>query len=270
MRRLQTTTLAALMSMSVPVPEASGQLPDPKPVADIGVDEHLGAEIPADITFVDEQENPVSIGDIAGGERPVVLVLAYYRCPMLCGLVLNGVADTVIGSDLEPGADFDLVTVSFDPEDDPVAAQKRKAPVIAKFEHSDEVEWPYLTGDEANVRRLLDAVGVRVKKDPDSGQYAHPAVFLVLTPKGKISRYLYGFDVRPFDFELAVAEADQGKSGPSVSKLLLRCFSYNPAKRRYGVSIASAFRIGGVVLLFAVGGIVGVLFTWDRRRRRRS
>lgn len=257
-----TTLLLAAVSLK------AGAQPSPEPVADIGVDEKLGAKIPEDITFLDERERRVTIGDLASGERPVVLVLAYYRCPMLCGLVLEGVADTVIGSGKEPGEDFDLVTVSFDPEDHPAQAHKRKRPVLAKFE--EEVPWTFLSGDPSNVARLLDAVGVRVRKDPKSGQYAHPAVFLVLTPKGEISRYLYGFEIRPFDLEMALAEASRGNSGPSFSKLLLRCFAYDPATRKYGLIIDNAFRVGGVVLLLLVGGVVGGFFGWERRRRRRG
>ncbi len=253
------------MTAPFPILGVLAALATPAPLEDVGVVEHLGASIPGDLKLTDQAGDEHRLDQLTTGTRPVILVLAYYRCPMLCGLVLNGVAKTVREFGGRPGQDFDLLTISFDPTEGPADADRRRTSILSGF-GDPEASWPFLVADEDSVNRLLATAGVGVKRDPNTGQYAHPAVFMVLTPDRRISRYLYGFDVRPFDLKLALAEAGKGKTGPSFAKLLLRCFSYDPSTRRYGVAIATAYRIGGVVLLLGIGGVLGLLFIRERRR----
>ena len=229
------------------------------PLAEVKVEEKLGAQIPNDLLFTDHRGEPVRFSDL-GGRRPIVLVLAYYRCPMLCSLVQNGVGRTLAESEAQAGRDFDLVTISFDPDETPADAAKRRASVR-------EESWRFLVGDAGTIDRLLDVTGVSVAKDPSTGQWAHAAVYLMLTPDRRLSRYFYGFDIPPAEFEMALADASRGKSKPSLAQILLRCFSYDPSQRRYAAPISLAFRAGGVVLFFTVFGMVALLFARERRRR---
>jgi protein SCO1 len=231
----------------------------PSPLTEVRIDERLGAEIPADLELTDHRGVSIRFDDLRT-DRPTVLVLGYYRCPMLCSLVQNGVARTVGQLSLRPGRDFELLTVSFDPDETSADASKRHALI-------GELEWRFFVSDASSIARLLDTAGVRVAKDPQTGQWAHAAVFLVLTPDHRIARYFYGFEVPARELEHALVLAKRGDVQPSLVQLLLRCFSYDPATRRHGPAIATAFRIGGGVLLFLVFAPIAVLFARERRRR---
>jgi protein SCO1/2 len=227
------------------------------PLSEVDVDEKLGQVVP-DLLLTDHRGEALRLSQLGNG--PIVLVLAYYRCPMLCSLVQNGVSSLVEKSELRPGRDFSLATVSFDPSESIADASKRRASVTQR-------DWRFLVGDPPAIEQLLESTGVSVAKDPNTGQWAHAAVFLVLTPERRISRYFYGFDVAPADFELAISEAARGHSGASFTSFILRCFSYDPSQRLHGSFITTAFRAGGVVLFVAVFGSIALLFRRERTRR---
>jgi cytochrome c oxidase subunit 2 len=210
----------------------------------VDIDEHLGAKIPGDLPFSDESGRPVSIGDYFTGDRPVVLILAYFRCPMLCDLVLRGMAGAVKEQPLVLGRDFRALTVSIDPKDRPAQAALKQHNLLQAMNRPD-APWPFLTGKEQQIQQLAGALGFQYTYDPKSDQYAHPACAIVLTPDGRISRYLYGADFRPFDLRLALQEASRGRVGGIFDRVLLTCFRYDPATRRYAWAVRSAVARNG-------------------------
>ena len=239
------------------------------PLAGAGVEEHVGVHLPTGLVLRDRHGEAVRLddwlADAAG--RPIVLTLAYFHCRMLCGRVLGGEARVIRKAGLEPGRDLRLLTVSIDPRDDAKSAAKRRDVVLASLEKTpSSTVWPFWTGEEQTVARLADRVGFRYQFDPKSGQYAHPAVIIVLTPDGRVSSYLYGIDFAAADLRTAVALARDGGTGASTPAILLRCFQYIPALRRYAGAIALFLRIGAALSLVAFGFAVWMLV----RRRRRS
>jgi protein SCO1/2 len=249
---------------------ARGPLKGPLPPAalEVEVRERLGATVPAGLAFVDEKGHRVSLGDFRG-RGPLLLVLAYYRCPMLCDLVLRGLAQGLHQVGWVPGTQFQALTVSIDPKDTPGAARLKQGHVLSTLGHPDAVAgWPFLTGEEAAARQLAAALGVSYVYDRKSDQYAHPAVAVVLTPEGRVSRYLYGVEFRPFDLRLALVEASQGKVGGAVERVLLTCFRYDPAARKYGFYVLGVLKGGGLLVLGTFGAFLLLMFRRDRARQR--
>jgi protein SCO1/2 len=249
--------------LDVPPPgkAASERLPI---LNDVGVDQHLNGQLPLDTPFVDEHGRDVMLGDFFG-RRPVVLVLAYYNCPMLCTLVLNGSVSALQTLSFDAGREFEFVVVSFDPGDTPSLAQDKKGSYLPRYGRPrGEAGFHFLTGREASITRLTSAVGFKYAYDPAIRQFAHPAIVTVLTPAGRISRYLYGIDFPPFDLRLALVEAADGKIGTKVDQALLYCYHYDPTIGRYGIAILNIVRIAGIATLLALGA-----FIWTTLRRER-
>lgn len=232
----------------------------------VDIDEHLGARLPLDSAFTDEAGNAVHLRDYFRDGKPVVLVLAYFRCPMLCDLVLRGVADTASRQPKVLGRDFRALTVSIDPKDTPASASLKQHGLLQAMNRLDAAKaWPFLVGDEANIRKLADSVGFEYSYDPKTDQYAHPACAIVVMPDGRIARYLYGVTFRPFDLRLALDDAARGRVGGIVDRVLLTCFRYDPATRRYAWAVRGVLRGGAALTLLFVGGLFGLL--WRQRRR---
>lgn len=232
---------------------------------DIGVTERLGGAVPFEAPFVDERGRPVCLEDLIRDGKPILLVLAYYGCPMLCGLVLQNVTRVLTELSWMPGREFRAVTISFDSGDSPATATARRGSVEASFGRG-ALDWSFWTGPEESVRVLLDALGVRVKRDEANGRIAHPAVFFVLTPEGRVSRYLYGTDVPARDVKLALLEAASGKIGSTIDRVLLHCYAYDPATRRYGLTVTRFMRAGAGVLLAALALLIGGLLRVEWKR----
>jgi protein SCO1/2 len=251
-----------LLAMLVPSAAVAETANEPPP-SDIGVDEKLGQSVPLDLMLIDEEGNRVSLGSLI--DKPSILTLNYFRCTGLCTPLLNGVAEMLQKIDIPAGKDFQVLTVSFDPRDDAELAQHKKENYIKQLGPAfPKTAWRFLTGDPVSTKRLADAVGFRFAKRGED--YVHPGAIMVLSPEGKVSRYLYGVTFLPFDVKMAVTEAAQGRTGPTVARLLRFCFSYDPAGRRYSLNItrlAAAFTV-----LLAVGFAVAVTVT--RKRRTKS
>jgi protein SCO1/2 len=249
--------------LDVPPPgkAASERLPILK---DVGVDQHLNGQLPLDAPFVDEQGRDVLLGDFFG-TRPVVLVMAYYNCPMLCTLVLNGAVSALQTLSFDAGKEFEFVVVSVDPGETPSLAQSKKASYLPRYGRPrGEAGFHFLTGREASIKRVASALGFNYAYDPAIRQFAHPALVTVLTPAGRISRYLYGIDFPPFDLRLALVEAASGKIGTKVDQALLYCYHYDPTSGRYGIAILNVVRVAGIATLLALGA-----FMWTTLRRER-
>jgi protein SCO1/2 len=243
-----TALLAALLLAPVLSPAAILEQAD--------VEERLGAPVPLDLPFRDEHGREVTLRDVAGGAgRPTVLVLAYYRCPMLCGLVLRGTLKAAAQVGLDG---YRFVSVSFDPRDTPSDAQAAK-------DKQGEARASFLVGDAAAISALTRAVGFRYLWDPATEQFAHPAVSVVLTGDGRISRYLYGVEPPARDLRLALLEAGEGKIGSLVDRVILSCYRWDPSQRRYGPAIQGFFRLGSLLIFVAVAGTLAWLWRRDRR-----
>lgn len=242
---------------------------------DIDVIEHLGERVPRGLTFTDVTGAPKSLDSLFGQGRPVVVTLGYHRCPMLCGLVLDGLAKAARTLGLTLGKDYTAVDISIDPGENTTLLQKNQHRVLELAGNGATREvWPFWLSSAdggAAARQLADAVGFRYKYDPTSKQFAHDAVAFVLTPDGVISRYLYGVDYPPRDFRMALVEASGGRVGTSLDKVIMSCFRYDPAKRRYAPFIMGFMRIGAGLVFFALAGLLTVLWRKElamKRQRR--
>ncbi len=238
----------------------------PAVLRDVGFDQRLGAEAPLDLPFRDETGRAVTLRDYTGA-TPIVLVPAYYECPMLCTLVLNGVVSALRALPFDVGREFRVVTLSFNPAERHTLAAAKKATMLEQYRRPGaESGWHFLTGDEASIRPTMEAIGFRYAWDPAVKQYAHASGIVVLTPGGRVSHYFYGVEFPPRDLRLALVEASHERIGSIVDQLLLFCFHYDPATGRYGRVALNAVRAGGVLTLAALAVFLVVMLRRDRRR----
>ena len=241
----------------------------PQPLREIGFDQNIDQHVPLDTTFRDESGQTVRLGDYFG-KRPVVMVFAYFDCPMLCTQVISGLSSALGVMSLEPGKDFEVLTVSFNPHDTPASATAKKAVYLERYRRvGANGGWHFLTGDQPQIDRLTKAAGFRYAWDAETKQYAHPSGVIVLTPDGRLSKYLFGIEYGPRDLRLAIVEASAGKIGTPVDTLLLYCYHYNPMTGRYGLVIMRAIRIGGAATVLAIAGFIGIMVRRERRESRR-
>ena len=251
--------------MSVPAPgsAATAQIPMLK---DAGVDQRLDNRVPFDAEFVDETGRTVRLGQYFGA-RPVVLVLAYFECPVLCGQIINATASSIVPLDFSAGKEFDVLVVSFDPGETPaMAAAKREAFLTRYGRPASAASIHFLTGRQASIDALTSAVGFRYKYDPAIDQYAHPSVVTVLTADGRVSRYLFGIEFAPRDLKFALMDAGQGNIGSPVDQAVLFCYLYDPETGRYGLAIMTAVRAAGLLTLGVLGAFIVMTLRRDRRQ----
>jgi protein SCO1 len=249
-------------------PEA--QIIEPNPPAELkGVDvtEHLGEKIPLDLVFTNDAGEKVKLGEYFKEGRPVVLVLAYYSCPMLCTLVLNGVADAVHGLDWSPGKDFQVLTISIDSSETvSLASAKRQNLLAVVDKKGTEAGWRFFVGDGDQIRILADTVGFHYYYDKNLKQFAHPAVVMVLSPDGRISRYLYGVEFKKQDLKLALLEASEGKIGTTLDRIILFCYHYNPEAKGYVLFATNLMKIAGILTVIIMAIFFVVL--WRREFKK--
>lgn len=257
------------------LPALGDGLVDPKdmpgPLKDVGFDQHLGDPLPLDLPFVDESGREVTLGDYFG-EKPVVLAFVYYDCPMLCPMVMNGIARTLGVLAFDVGEEFDVVVVSIDPTETPEQAREVKRTTVERYGREETAAgWHFLVGSEPSVERLTEAAGFRYAYVEENGgtpeggkpyQFAHASGMIVATPEGQLAKYLYGIDYPPKDVRLALVEASENRIGTVVDQILLYCFRYDPALGKYTAVITRILRLAGVVFILCLG-----LFLWIMRRR---
>jgi protein SCO1/2 len=250
-------------------PSAGAQVP--AVLRNVGFDQRLNAQVPLDLTFADEAGNAVKLGDCFG-KKPVILVLAYYRCPMLCTLVLNGLVQGMRDLPFTLGTEFNVVTVSFNPRETPALAAAKKKTYIANYGRPGAAAgWHFLTGKPEAIEKLTAAVGFRYVYDAKQDQYIHTSGIMLLTPQGRISRYFYGIQFPGRDLRLGLVEASADKIGSPTDQVLLYCFHYDPASGKYTASILNYVRAGGVLTVIALAGMVWFLWrTGPPRQRGRS
>lgn len=233
-----------------------------KPVK-VGIEEHLGRAVPSDITLRDEGGQPVKLRSLI--TKPTILSLVYFECPGICTPVLTSMAEVFGQLDLRPDRDYNVITVSFNPNDTPSLARDKKSNYLnlVKGEFPSQ-SWRFLTGDKQSIDRLCSAVGFRYQQDGD--QFLHAAALFIVSPKGKITRYLYGTDYLPFDLKMALIEAGEGRTGPTINKMLKYCFSYDPQGRRY---VLRATQLGATAIILAMACFLVYLGASGRRRNAR-
>jgi protein SCO1/2 len=230
------------------------------------VEERLHTQVPLDAAFTDAAGARVTLGALLATGRPTVLNLVYYECPSLCSLVLDGLVRALREVRPQLGADYQVVTVSIDPRDTPTASARRRRHQLRALGQPEEAPWHFLTGEEAEVQRLARAVGFHYAYDAASGQYAHPAVLMVLTAQGRVSRYLYGVQFPSRDVGLALLEAGEGRVGTTLERVVLSCYQFEPGAQRYGFSLLGFLRVMGAVTV----GTLATLFALSRRKDLRD
>jgi protein SCO1/2 len=253
---------------------ADGGPPSDAPIAaleDVRIEERLGNPVPLATRFVDGSGAPFELARAFDGKRPVVLALVYYDCPMMCGLILSGAAKAMRENGLVLGKDFQAVTISFDPEEKPAQGAERRRGYLQSIGLTDGgADWPFLVGTAEASRAVADAVGFHYVKDQVTGEWAHVAAIFVLTPDGKVSRYLYGIEYPAKDLRLALVEAAGGKVGTSFDKLMLTCYRYDPASRKYEPYAWGILRAGALAVLVALSGLILGLVWRERRTKARG
>jgi protein SCO1/2 len=268
-QRTQLPAALAMLIVAVLANRSYGQSAQPNSpiLKDIGIEQKLNVQIPPGLVFRDESGRDVRLGDYFG-KRPTILALVYYKCPMLCTMVLNDVTRAMNSMRMNCGEQFDILTVSFDPRETPALAADKKRQYIRAYRrpHAEE-GWHFLTGPQASIDELTRTVGFKYAWDPKYQQYAHASGIIILTPEGKTSRYFYGIDYAPSDLELSLAGASEGKSTSVADQILLFCFHYDPTTGRYSPMISRLIQIAGVMTVLLLGSYV--LFSLHRDRSRR-
>jgi len=256
--------------MAIPAQFVFAQVADQNPAAlqKIGVDEHYGDILPLDLPLLDEDGRSVRLGESFKPGKPVVLTLFYSDCPMLCSLVLTGLQKAIQGVDFKPGIDYRLVSVSIDPRETSDRSKAGRERFSSAFPEGSPVDaWSFFTATDSSIARLTRAVGFRFFYDDNQKQFAHPAVVFILTPDGRISRYLYGIEFKPNDVRLSLLEASQGGIGNTVDKILLYCYHYDPKAGGYVVMADRIMSIGGAITVVILGFIIGRLWMKDKEHK---
>lgn len=255
--------------ISVPAPgsPATEQIPM---LRDGGVDQtKLNSPVPLDAMFVDHAGRDVRLGDYFGRDRPVALVLAYYECPALCGQVISATASSMIPLDFDASEDFDVLVVSFDPGETPGMARDRREAFLKRYGRpGTDSGVTFLTGRQESIDALTQAVGFKYKYDAAIDQFAHPSVLTVLTPEGRVSRYLFGIEFAPRDLRFALIDASNGAIGTVVDQAVLFCYLYDPTTGSYGFAVINAVRAAGLLTVLGLGAFI--LMSLRRERRQGS
>lgn len=240
----------------------------PRPLREIGFDQRLDERVPLDVEFKDDQGRAVKLGEYFG-RKPVVIAFVYYDCPMLCTMVLSSITSTLGILALEPGKDFELVMVSFDPRETAELAARKKAEYLHRYDRPATADgWHFLTGEPPAIERLTKAAGFRYTWDEETQQFAHPAGIIVLTPDGRLARYLFGLEYGARDLRFALVEASEGRIGTAVDAALLYCFHYDPMTGRYGFVVMRLLRVAGAATVLALAAFVLVMLRRERTRTR--
>jgi protein SCO1 len=237
----------------------------PADLANVGIDQRLNQQVPLDLQFKDEDGKTVKLGDYFHSGRPVILNLVYYTCPMLCGEELAGEASALGVLRFTPGNEYEVVSVSFNPDETPKDAAEKKQVYIDRMnehlEHKTNGEgWHFLTGQQPEIKQLADAVGFRYRRDTQTGQFIHAAAIMIVTPKGKIAQYYYGVEFSPKDIRLGLIEASQDKIGTLVDQVLLYCYHYDPKTGRYGAVVTNMMRVAGAATMLILGGFLLAMY----------
>jgi protein SCO1/2 len=277
LKTLQTVVMASVLALTAAVVSAqsfgqglkpqtgipSSQMPGA--LQGVEFEQRLNTQLPLDLPFLDESGREVRLGQYFA-RRPVVLAFVYYECAMLCSQVLNGVTSALSALDETAGREFEVVAVSFDPRDTPIAAAAKKKAYIDRYNRQGaEQGFHFLTGSEASIKALTDAAGFKYAWDDETQQFAHASGFAVATPDGKLSRYFFGIEYAPRDIKFALIESSAGRVGTLVDQVMLYCYHYDPRTGSYSFVAMKAVRLGGAFTLLALAGFVVVALRREHR-----
>ncbi|MGH9338267.1 MAG: SCO family protein [Acidobacteriota bacterium] len=260
--------IAALMIVLASLSRSVHAQADSAPPAilqNVGIEQRLNEQLPLELAFTDEEGRSIRLGEYFG-ERPVILALVYYECPMLCGLVLDGLVRSLKAVSFDVGKEFDVVAVSFDPGETPQMAAKAKRTYVRRYGRPESVSgWHFLTGGEEAIARLTQSVGFRYNYDSQRDEYAHASAIMVATPRGKLARYFYGIEYASRDVRFGLIEASQNRIGSPVDQMLLFCYHYDPLTGKYGLVIRNSLRIAGIVTVLSLATLVIVLIRREKK-----
>ena len=241
------------MTSGILSPPASVRPPGLK---NVGIRQNLNQPIPPDLVFQDDRGQSVRLGDYFG-QKPIILSLVYYRCPMLCGEVLSGLEHSLRMMKFDVGREFDVVTVSFDPAETPEMAARKKAEFLRRYDRPvADRGWHFLVGRQDAIDRLTQAAGFQYEYDPKTRQFAHATAIMLLTPEGRIAQYYYGVEYPPKDLRLGLVEAGKGRIGSVVDQLLLYCYHYDPEKGKYSATVLAVLRLAAVATMLCLGTFI--------------
>jgi len=264
----------AALAMFFATPSAHAQALLSKPPADLeaaDIVEHRGDSIALDAVFTDQNGNTVKISDYFDGKHPVVLVLGYFTCPVVCPVVFNNTQKVFNDLAWKLGKEYRAVTVSFDYTDTSEMAKDEQSTILGGVtRHTDDDAWPFLTGSADQIQKLCDSVGWKIKRIAKTGDYSHPTGLVVLSPTGEISNYLYGVSYKQRQLRLALVAASDGTVGDVFDKILLRCYHYDPDAGGYVLAASRVMTYSGIATMALLGGTIGMLVLWDHRRARRA
>jgi protein SCO1/2 len=255
----------ALLFVAVAAPAAREPMAPSSIAKNVSIDQKLDAQVPLDLSFRDERGSAVRLGQYFG-DKPVVLSLVYYKCPGLCTMTLNGMSRAFKPLQFSAGREFEVVTVSIDPRETPELAASKKQEYLRQYGRPGaDAGWHFLTGDEPAIRALADAVGFRYVYDPDTGQFAHGAGIMVLTPAGRVARYFFGLEYSSRDLRWGLVEASENRIGSLADAVQLLCYAYDPTTGKYGVPIMRTLRAAAVLTMLTLGSFVFLMLRRERR-----
>jgi len=252
--KLFLTTSVLLFSFLFGTAQEKG----PEPEVEVGIVEHLGDTIPLNTWFLDENNDTVSLKDLV--DKPTIFSFVYFDCPGICSPLMSGIEEVVDRVDMKLGKDYEVVTISFNTKDTPIKAREKKRNFSSKFKNDDQKNWHFLTGNQENIDAITQAVGFKYM--PQGVDFAHPGALIMVSPEGKITRYLLGITFNQFDVKLAIIEAQEGIERPTINRILKYCFSYDPASKGYRVQVTRI--VATIMLIIAIPFLI---FLIVRNRR---
>jgi protein SCO1/2 len=268
-RRLRRAAASIALLCWLGPAAAQSDPPVPRDLEEVAIADRLDQPVPLDLEFIDENGNPVVLGQYFERGKPVLLTLVYFRCPMLCTLVLDGMIDALRPLDWVPGDQFEIVTVSIDPTEKPQLARFKKQSYVSSYGKPEAAGgWHFLTGRPEAIRALADSVGFSYKKIEETNEFAHPAALFLITPDGRVSRYLSGVQHEPKTVRLSLVEASEGKIGTTLDKFLLYCYRYDAEEGRYAPVAWRIMRLGGVLAVLVLGALLLSFWLKEARQKR--
>lgn len=261
-----TLLIATCLGPITPLVESQEDLPQ-NLIRQVGFDQKLDSQVPLSLPFTDSEGQDVLFGNYFG-QKPVILSLGYYECPMLCSLVRNGLFDSLKELDFTIGDEFELVIVSIDPGETPEVAEMKRRASIMEYERSTSGDgWNFLVGPEDSIEQLAEAIGFRYTYDANIDQYVHPSGIVILTPDGKVSHYFYGIEFPQKDLRLGLVEAADNKIGSPIDQFLLTCYHYDPVSGEYSLAIMNIIRIFGLLTVVTLGATLLILLRNDKNNK---
>jgi len=256
-----------LLAIALPAFAQTNSATPPQLPGKVAIDQKLNAQLPMDLMLRDESGRVVRLGQYFNHGRPVLLNFMYYRCPMLCPMVMDGIANGLTELRFDIGREFDVITVSVDPRDTPEQATAKKETYVKRYGRFGAANgWHFLTGPESAIKKLTSTAGFQYAYDIKMDQFAHGAVLIAVTPQGRVSRYLYGFEYKARDLRLALVEASAGKIGNTSDAILLLCYHYDPATGKYSRSAMNFVRAGGVATILSLAGFIFIMIRREHGR----